>query len=91
MNHQACRGNEYDDSVTPASDPESKPALEVEDGRGVHTLPASADFIMCYSVAEGEVVPMDGKPSLHSMKWTSKHIYTPLVKLEECRGLFTAA
>lgn len=53
MNHQACRGNEYEDSVTPASGPDSEPALEVEDGCGVQTLPAGADFIMCYSVAEG--------------------------------------
>lgn len=74
MNHQACRGNEYDDSVTPASGPDSEPALEVEDGCGVQTLPASADFIMCYSVAEGEVVLIDGEPSLHSMKLPSKHI-----------------
>ncbi|XP_075888334.1 caspase-6-like [Nelusetta ayraudi] len=50
---QACRGNKYEDSVTPASGPDSEPALEVEDGCGVQTLPAGADFIMCYSVAEG--------------------------------------
>lgn len=74
MNHQACRGNEYDDSVTPASSPDNELALEVEDGCGVQTLPAAADFIMCYSVAEGEVVLMDGEPSLHSMKLTSKQI-----------------
>lgn len=49
---QACRGKVYDDPVTPCSaDNEQK--QEVEEKSGVQTLPAGADFLMCYSVAEG--------------------------------------
>ncbi|KAK2817523.1 hypothetical protein Q5P01_025714 [Channa striata] len=48
---QACRGREFDDPVTACSSTESE-ENEVEAG-AVQTLPAGADFIMCYSVAEG--------------------------------------
>uniref|UniRef100_A0A3Q3WH23 Caspase-6 n=1 Tax=Mola mola TaxID=94237 RepID=A0A3Q3WH23_MOLML len=52
---QACRGDKHDDPVTPcdAVDSELKTNEVVVDASAVHTLPAGADFIMCYSVAEG--------------------------------------
>ncbi|KAK2918868.1 caspase-6-like isoform X1 [Channa argus] len=52
---QACRGNEHDDAVTAcdAVDSEVKTNEVVVDASSLHTLPAGADFIMCYSVAEG--------------------------------------
>ena len=37
-----------------AVDSELKTNEVVVDASAVHTLPAGADFIMCYSVAEGE-------------------------------------
>lgn len=37
-----------------AVDSELKNNEVVVDASAVHTLPAGADFIMCYSVAEGE-------------------------------------
>lgn len=43
-----------------AVDSEQKTNEVVVDASAVHTLPAGADFIMCYSVAEGEFV--DGEP-----------------------------
>ncbi|XP_055364141.1 caspase-4-like [Betta splendens] len=46
---QACRGDKHDDPVTPCA---TEPTEVVEAG-AVYTLPAAADFIMCYSVAEG--------------------------------------
>ncbi|KAL3996577.1 plexin A [Sarotherodon galilaeus] len=49
---QACRGEKHDDPVTPADAVDSKVAVFV-DASAIHTLPAGADFIMCYSVAEG--------------------------------------
>ncbi|KAM7419374.1 hypothetical protein PAMA_016484 [Pampus argenteus] len=51
---QACRGDKHDDPVTPACDAVDSEVNEVVvDASTVHTLPAGADFIMCYSVAEG--------------------------------------
>lgn len=58
VRHQACRGDKHDEPVTPAASDDVDSELkknEVEvDASAVHTLPAGADFIMCYSVAEGE-------------------------------------
>lgn len=53
---QACRGDKHDDPVTPMDVVDSVVKTnEVEVDAGVvYTLPAGADFIMCYSVAEGE-------------------------------------
>ncbi|XP_049425363.1 caspase-6-like isoform X1 [Epinephelus fuscoguttatus] len=52
---QACRGQMYDDPVTAcgAGDSVLETNEEVVEAGSVHTLPAGADFIMCYSVAEG--------------------------------------
>ncbi|XP_041839299.1 caspase-6-like [Melanotaenia boesemani] len=52
---QACRGDKHDNPVTPcdAVDNEVLANTVVVDASAVHTLPAGADFIMCYSVAEG--------------------------------------
>lgn len=41
-----------------AVDSELKTNEVVVDASAVHTLPAGADFIMCYSVAEGESAGM---------------------------------
>ncbi|XP_010886701.1 caspase-6 [Esox lucius] len=52
---QACRGDKHDDPVVPMDvvDSEVKTNEVVVDAGVVHTLPAGADFLMCYSVAEG--------------------------------------
>ncbi|XP_038837563.1 caspase-6-like isoform X2 [Salvelinus namaycush] len=52
---QACRGDKHDDPVTPMDvvDSEVQTNEVVVDAGVVYTLPAGADFIMCYSVAEG--------------------------------------
>ncbi|XP_054550540.1 caspase-6 isoform X2 [Talpa occidentalis] len=54
---QACRGDKHDVPVSPMDQVDSKPVAgttEVEvDAASVYTLPAGADFLMCYSVAEG--------------------------------------
>ncbi|XP_077427395.1 caspase-6-like isoform X2 [Vanacampus margaritifer] len=52
---QACRGDKHDEPVLAcdAVDSELKTSEVVVDASAVHTLPAGADFIMCYSVAEG--------------------------------------
>ncbi|XP_026215413.1 caspase-6-like isoform X2 [Anabas testudineus] len=52
---QACRGDQHDDPVTACDAVDSRPMTNevVVDAAAVHTLPAGADFIMCYSVAEG--------------------------------------
>ncbi|KAK5865603.1 hypothetical protein PBY51_019862 [Eleginops maclovinus] len=52
---QACRGDKHDEPVTAcdAVDSELKTNEVVVDASAIHTLPAGADFIMCYSVAEG--------------------------------------
>ncbi|XP_054634727.1 caspase-6-like isoform X4 [Dunckerocampus dactyliophorus] len=49
---QACRGDKHDDPCD-AVDSEIKTNEVMVDASAVHTLPAGADFIMCYSVAEG--------------------------------------
>ena len=53
---QACRGEEYDNAVTGMAGGDSVPEENqvVMNAGVVHTLPAGADFLMCYSVAEGE-------------------------------------
>ncbi|XP_040927048.1 caspase-6-like [Betta splendens] len=50
---QACRGDKHDDPVTPCAATDTETTEVVEETRAVYTLPAAADFIMCYSVAEG--------------------------------------
>ncbi|KAK5606203.1 Caspase-6 [Crenichthys baileyi] len=52
---QACRGDKHDVPVTPCDvvDNELKTNETVVDSCAIQTLPAGADFIMCYSVAEG--------------------------------------
>uniref|UniRef100_A0A8C6TNU3 Caspase-6 n=1 Tax=Neogobius melanostomus TaxID=47308 RepID=A0A8C6TNU3_9GOBI len=51
---QACRGDKHDNPVKPSDDVDSEMINEVVvDASAMHTLPAGADFIMCYSVAEG--------------------------------------
>ncbi|KAJ3615351.1 hypothetical protein NHX12_018918 [Muraenolepis orangiensis] len=52
---QACRGDQYDPPVTGmcAGDSVAEENQVVMDAAVVHTLPAGADFLMCYSVAEG--------------------------------------
>ncbi|KAG9275740.1 caspase-6 [Astyanax mexicanus] len=50
---QACRGDKHDDPVTPMDVVDSEINQVVVDAGVVYTLPAGADFIMCYSVAEG--------------------------------------
>ncbi|CAM4366083.1 unnamed protein product [Leuciscus chuanchicus] len=51
---QACRGDKHDDPVTPMDVVDSQAVNEVVVDAGVlYTLPAGADFLMCYSVAEG--------------------------------------
>ncbi|XP_055972621.1 caspase-6-like [Sorex fumeus] len=54
---QACRGDRYDDPVQPMEEVDAMRQLEVKETQvnaaSVYTLPAGADFLMCYSVAEG--------------------------------------
>ncbi|XP_007907939.2 caspase-6 [Callorhinchus milii] len=55
---QACRGDKHDEPVKPRDEVDTleKKAMVnelVTDAGAVYTLPAGADFIMCYSVAEG--------------------------------------
>lgn len=54
VERQACRGDKHDDPVTPMDTVDSEVNEVVVDACGVQTLPAGADFLMCYSVAEGE-------------------------------------
>ncbi|KAF5901882.1 caspase-6-like isoform X1, partial [Clarias magur] len=54
---QACRGDKHDDPVTPMDVMDSG-GIRIEnevvvDAGVLQTLPAGADFIMCYSVAQG--------------------------------------
>uniref|UniRef100_A0A672TCS6 Caspase-6 n=1 Tax=Sinocyclocheilus grahami TaxID=75366 RepID=A0A672TCS6_SINGR len=52
---QACRGDKHDDAVTPMDVVDSQTNIEVfVDAGALCTLPAGADFLMCYSVAEGQ-------------------------------------
>uniref|UniRef100_A0AAY5F056 Caspase-6 n=1 Tax=Electrophorus electricus TaxID=8005 RepID=A0AAY5F056_ELEEL len=50
---QACRGNIGDDPVTPMGVVEEEEEEEEEEPAMIYTLPAGADFLMCYCVAEG--------------------------------------
>ncbi|XP_039614034.1 caspase-6-like isoform X3 [Polypterus senegalus] len=50
---QACRGDKHDEPVVPMDSVDSQVNEVVADAGAVYTLPAGADFIMCYSVAEG--------------------------------------
>ncbi|XP_005406246.1 PREDICTED: caspase-6 [Chinchilla lanigera] len=55
---QACRGQQHDVPVLPLDVVDHRPPDTPEnitevDAATVHTLPAGADFLMCYSVAEG--------------------------------------
>ncbi|XP_012789125.2 caspase-6-like [Sorex araneus] len=54
---QACRGDKHDEPVQPVDEVDSTRlpnGNETEvDAASVNTLPAGADFLMCYSVAEG--------------------------------------
>ncbi|XP_045848495.1 group XIIA secretory phospholipase A2 isoform X3 [Meles meles] len=55
---QACRGDQHDVPVIPLDVVDHRtdaPEANVTqvDAASVHTLPAGADFLMCYSVAEG--------------------------------------
>lgn len=53
--HKACRGDKHDDAVTPMDVVDSQTVNEVVvDAGALCTLPAGADFLMCYSVAEGQ-------------------------------------
>ncbi|KAL7876785.1 hypothetical protein SRHO_G00034280 [Serrasalmus rhombeus] len=51
---QACRGDTTDMSVTGMAQVENSSDVE-EDAASIYTLPAGADFLMCYCVAEGFV------------------------------------
>lgn len=50
---KACRGDKHDEPVTPMDVVDSFNNVEVDAGV-LYTLPAGADFLMCYSVAEGQ-------------------------------------
>ncbi|NXU45611.1 CASP6 protein, partial [Drymodes brunneopygia] len=54
---QACRGDKHDDAVIAHDSTDSRSESLVSetevDAAVVYTLPAGADFIMCYSVAQG--------------------------------------
>uniref|UniRef100_H2ZXX5 Caspase-6 n=3 Tax=Latimeria chalumnae TaxID=7897 RepID=H2ZXX5_LATCH len=55
---QACRGEKHDEPVVPMDVVDNADTLPgtnevVADAAAVYTLPAGADFLMCYSVAEG--------------------------------------
>lgn len=62
---QACRGDQHDVPVTPldvvdhGTDKLDANVTQV-DAASVYTLPAGADFLMCYSVAEGAWVFVTG-------------------------------
>lgn len=63
---QACRGDKHDDPVTPMDVVDNQTTNElVVDAGVVHTLPAGADFIMCYSVAEGETRDLERERETH--------------------------
>ncbi|KAM9477499.1 caspase-6-like [Clarias gariepinus] len=52
---QACAGNKYEEAVTGMMAGDSDDEDEVEKAANIYTIPAGADFLMCYSVAEGFV------------------------------------
>lgn len=54
---QACRGEKHDEPVMPMDVVDhavDQVNTVVVDAGAIYTLPAGADFIMCYSVAEGK-------------------------------------
>ncbi|XP_046722917.1 caspase-6-like [Silurus meridionalis] len=51
---QACAGNKYEDAVTGMMAGYSDDEV-VEEAANIYTIPAGADFLMCYSVAPGFV------------------------------------
>lgn len=52
---KACRGDKHDDPVIPIDVVDSQAVNDMVVDAGVlYTLPAGADFLMCYSVAEGQ-------------------------------------
>lgn len=57
---QACRGDKHDDPVIVQDTVDGREEAIVNetevDAAGVYTLPAGADFLMCYSVAQGKVL-----------------------------------
>ncbi|CAL8234644.1 unnamed protein product, partial [Boreogadus saida] len=50
----ACRGREYDPPVTGMAGDSDEEDQVVADAGVFHTLPAGADFLMCYCVAKEE-------------------------------------
>ncbi|XP_066535522.1 caspase-6-like [Hoplias malabaricus] len=50
---QACRGDIGEDAVTPMVGDDDMAAEVMEDAAVVFTLPAGADFLMCYCASEG--------------------------------------
>ncbi|XP_060782428.1 caspase-6-like [Neoarius graeffei] len=50
---QACAGKKYEHAVTGMMAGDSDDEEEVEEAANIYTVPAGADFLMCYSVAEG--------------------------------------
>ncbi|XP_012789124.2 caspase-6-like [Sorex araneus] len=54
---QACRGDKLDEPAQPMEEVDATRQLDSNetqvDSASVYTLPAGADFLMCYSVAEG--------------------------------------
>uniref|UniRef100_A0A1A7ZSD0 Caspase 6, apoptosis-related cysteine peptidase n=1 Tax=Nothobranchius furzeri TaxID=105023 RepID=A0A1A7ZSD0_NOTFU len=52
---QACRGDKHDVPVTQCDVVDNKVNEVVVDASSIHTLPAGADFVMCYSVAQGKL------------------------------------
>ncbi|KAI4900121.1 hypothetical protein NFI96_026857 [Prochilodus magdalenae] len=52
---QACRGEDEENAVTPMVGEDDDTTTEAEKDAAIYTLPAGADFLMCYSVTEGFV------------------------------------
>ncbi|XP_053088863.1 caspase-6 [Pangasianodon hypophthalmus] len=50
---QACAGKKYEAAVTGMMAGDSDDEEEEEEAANIYTIPAGADFLMCYSVAEG--------------------------------------
>ncbi|KAK3554112.1 hypothetical protein QTP70_019213 [Hemibagrus guttatus] len=50
---QACAGDKYEDAVTGMMGGCIDDEENVEESANIYTIPAGADFLMCYSVAEG--------------------------------------
>ncbi|KAF4090651.1 hypothetical protein AMELA_G00054600 [Ameiurus melas] len=50
---QACAGDKYEVAVTGMAAGDSDDEKEVAEAANLYTIPAGADFLMCYAVAEG--------------------------------------